>query len=349
MDALGVSLADAEQALKLWEKAYRETKKAVRKSPIVSENNETVNNAVSDNQKFSLSESESILDELTAKEYNRLLSKKTVNISKQERAMLQSQRMSRYGGMDETQIPILDIFRIGYDNEINNGYEFYVRNKNLSDFDVVKRIKIKVEDYSIAREGYQNDRRSSETRISIGIETQGNGYGNGSNNTVHAGNQGAVSTDDSSSQTEAESVEAISAGESSADIRPGIKHSVAGADDILDENLRRRLQESADKYGVIPPGENPTRDVTVPKKTSETKRASMTIRTVLEAGVTPDMMVPAITEEVLNETFSYERKSNKVLQENAQEALYKDLTSQVRRTFVDILDDLRYNRPIPYK
>ncbi len=90
-----------------------------------------------------------------------------------------------------------------------------------------------------------------------------------------------------------------------------VKHSVAGAEKILEEVMQRRLKEAAEKYGTIPAGENPVRDVRIPKQTSEGKRASFTVRTVLEAGITPDELVPKLTEEILNGTFSDDVHTNK--------------------------------------
>lgn len=89
-----------------------------------------------------------------------------------------------------------------------------------------------------------------------------------------------------------------------------IYYSVSGTETILEESRRKRLREAAEKYGTIPPGEKPAREVTLPKQTAPGKRASMTIRTVLEAGITPEELVPRLTDEVLKGTFSDEVHTN---------------------------------------
>ena len=59
-----------------------------------------------------------------------------------------------------------------------------------------------------------------------------------------------------------------------------------------------RLSELVEKYGAIQSGENPARDVSVPEKTSDGRKVSQTVRTILEAKVTPDEAVPTIVELV---------------------------------------------------
>lgn len=86
----------------------------------------------------------------------------------------------------------------------------------------------------------------------------------------------------------------------------GSPNSLKGLDaDAIPESVRR--------YGRIKPGENPARDVQVPKKVTEDKneRVSQTIRTVLEAGATPDTAVPTISELVEKGAYSYQVYSDK--------------------------------------
>lgn len=85
-----------------------------------------------------------------------------------------------------------------------------------------------------------------------------------------------------------------------------IRYSLKGLDaDAIPESVRR--------YGRIKPGENPARDVQVPKKVTGDKRerVSQTIRTVLEAGATPDAAVPTISELVEKGAYSYPVYSDK--------------------------------------
>lgn len=88
---------------------------------------------------------------------------------------------------------------------------------------------------------------------------------------------------------------------------------------------RERTQEALDKlreaYGTIKPGENPSREVAMPKKTSERKHLSQTVRTILESNVTPDVALPTIEQAVLDGDFSYTRYSDKAAIEDAKETI----------------------------
>ncbi len=88
---------------------------------------------------------------------------------------------------------------------------------------------------------------------------------------------------------------------------PDINYSIDGMESIVSENLEKARKQ----YGEIPKGENPARDVRVPRKSSEGQNVSYTIRTALEAGVTPDVLVPKIEEKVIQGDFSDETHANK--------------------------------------
>ena len=62
--------------------------------------------------------------------------------------------------------------------------------------------------------------------------------------------------------------------------------------------------EMIEKYGSIRPGENPSRDVSVPKRTAENKKVSQMVRTILEAKATPDKIVPNIEKLVEDGVFT---------------------------------------------
>lgn len=86
-------------------------------------------------------------------------------------------------------------------------------------------------------------------------------------------------------------------------------------EDLRDTYIRR--------YGEIPEGENATRKVRMPRKTSENKKVSQTVRTILEAKATPDDLTPTIEEMALRGEFSYEVYSDK----NA----IADATAEIKR------------------
>ena len=74
-------------------------------------------------------------------------------------------------------------------------------------------------------------------------------------------------------------------------------------EDLRDTYIRR--------YGEIPEGENATRQVRLPRKTSDKEKVSRTVHTILEANATPDEIVPTIEELALRGEYSYETYSDK--------------------------------------
>ena len=72
-----------------------------------------------------------------------------------------------------------------------------------------------------------------------------------------------------------------------------------------------RLSELVEKYGAIPRGEKPHRDIQVPKKTAKDKKVSQTVRTILETKATPDEALPTIEKMVEEGTFSYDVYTDK--------------------------------------
>ncbi len=73
------------------------------------------------------------------------------------------------------------------------------------------------------------------------------------------------------------------------------------------------------KYGAIPKGENPAREIQVPRKTAKDKNVSQTVRTILEAKATPDDVLPTIEELVTKGEFSYDVYTDKEAISNAEE------------------------------
>jgi len=69
--------------------------------------------------------------------------------------------------------------------------------------------------------------------------------------------------------------------------------------------------EKVKEYGAMPKGEKPARDIKVPKKIGKNKPVSQTVRTILEAKVTPDEAIPTIEQMVLDGDFSYDVHTDK--------------------------------------
>lgn len=81
------------------------------------------------------------------------------------------------------------------------------------------------------------------------------------------------------------------------------------------------LEDLAKEYGTIKPGENPVREVAVPRKTAKDEKVSQTVRTILEAGATPEAAIPSIEELTAKGEFSYEALSDKTAIERAEQSI----------------------------
>ena len=101
-------------------------------------------------------------------------------------------------------------------------------------------------------------------------------------------------------------------GRSDTDIRADVR---AAVDEVY--------QGMIEKYGAIEPGENPSREVRVPKKTAKGKKVSQTVRTVMEAGATPDEVLPNIEQMIATGDFSYDVYSDKAAIADAHNSIEK--------------------------
>ena len=61
---------------------------------------------------------------------------------------------------------------------------------------------------------------------------------------------------------------------------------------------------AANTYGTIEPGENPARVVDVPKSMDGETNVMQTVRTIMEADVTPDAAIPVLENEIVKGSFS---------------------------------------------
>ncbi len=98
-----------------------------------------------------------------------------------------------------------------------------------------------------------------------------------------------------------------------ADAQKGKKGAAERLAKYVDAGMIRTktYDELIEKYGVIPTGERPHRDVQVPTKSGKNKKVSQTVRTILEAEATPDEAVPTIEKMVEDGIFSYDVYTDK--------------------------------------
>ncbi len=71
------------------------------------------------------------------------------------------------------------------------------------------------------------------------------------------------------------------------------------------------FKDATEKFGRIKQGENPVRDVEVPKQIDEKRYVSRFARTMLEAGITPDDSVSEFEKAILDGTMTHEVITNK--------------------------------------
>ena len=97
------------------------------------------------------------------------------------------------------------------------------------------------------------------------------------------------------------------------DMENGDEKAVAKLSKYVDSGvITTKLYNSLiEKYGAIHEGENPYREVQVPKKTEKDKKVSQTVRTILEARATPDEVLPTIEKMVEDGVFSYDVYTDK--------------------------------------
>lgn len=81
----------------------------------------------------------------------------------------------------------------------------------------------------------------------------------------------------------------------------------------IDPETVREWEEKLKKYGAIPKGENPVRDVAVPRKTAPNKYVSQFARTMMESKVVPDIWQGEFEQLILDGKMSHERISNDTL------------------------------------
>ncbi len=104
------------------------------------------------------------------------------------------------------------------------------------------------------------------------------------------------------------------------DLENGKKSAVSKLSKYVDNGMitTKYYDELIEQYGAIPSGERPHREVQVPKNSADGKKVSQTVRTILEAKVTPDEAIPTIEKMVEDGVFSYDAYTDKQAIEEAE-------------------------------
>lgn len=80
---------------------------------------------------------------------------------------------------------------------------------------------------------------------------------------------------------------------------------------------------AVEQYGAIPTGENPARDVKVPKQMNDDTKVRRTVRTAMEASGTPSELVDRLKVDIANDVYDYKVVSDKSAVSSAKDRLDK--------------------------
>lgn len=110
-----------------------------------------------------------------------------------------------------------------------------------------------------------------------------------------------------------------------ADINPKLKKAGVNAENSVGaaETGFDPYSKMVNDYGAIEPGMNPARVVDVPQSTNGTDRVSNVARTIMESGVTPDNLIPALENHIAEGLFSHDVKSLKKTLSGATKTIQK--------------------------
>lgn len=88
-------------------------------------------------------------------------------------------------------------------------------------------------------------------------------------------------------------------------------------------SLSDDYDNAVEQYGAIPAGENPARDVKVPKQMNDNTKVRRTVRTAMEASGTPGELVDRLKVDIANDVYDYKVMSDKSAVSSAKDRLDK--------------------------
>ena len=106
----------------------------------------------------------------------------------------------------------------------------------------------------------------------------------------------------------------------------------------------QQYAELIKEYGAISKGEKASREIEVPKKSEEDRPVSQTVRTILEAEVTPDTLVPQLQEMVTTGEFSYDVFSDKSAMDGAKRTIRAKGYSEALADWYNAVDNGKVNK-----
>lgn len=103
------------------------------------------------------------------------------------------------------------------------------------------------------------------------------------------------------------------------DVKPYLTNDTGNSQFSLSDDYDNAVEQ----YGAIPPGENPARDVKVPKQMNDNTKVRRTVRTAMEASGTPGELVDRLKVDIANDVYDYKVVSDKSAVSSAKDRLDK--------------------------
>ena len=170
-------------------------------------------------------------DDLPPSKYNALLRKKPINASKKDLAKVSEARMREYSGIDESDIPDLDIFSLAEYGKLNEGYLYFVRNNGKHNFAIIGKKQIIPAKRNVIREeqtAYEESNSRKKTHPNDVIN--GSGRRTDAGDSERSGNRGKLRENDAGTGFDEKSDQKSDTVDGTSNRRPGINRSDRNSD-----------------------------------------------------------------------------------------------------------------------
>lgn len=187
---------------------------------------------------------QNLLEDLPISEYNKLTTKKPIQVSIAEKKAVESARTKRYAGFAEENIPIIDVINLGEYGVLNSNDYYFIRNADKLNYSIVKHsktIKRRQDKYANIRNGQarnKTNRGSGNGNERQGIEGK---HDKSNSNNRPSTDQQAFRKNVEVSRGMEKTDRRISVSESSDNIGRGVKYSdrdEVNIYDLMGENKR---------------------------------------------------------------------------------------------------------------
>ena len=213
--------------------------------------------------------------------------------------------------------------------EIGNNFYIWI-NKSKTDFKVFSKIKIEGNEQLIKtiRSEMKNGTITNSEGFTSWIESVSNRRRNDNSNNVDVEESGTNGRNDNIHDEKRNSNAGYDSKQSTEDSR-NIKrrYSITGTEIKENNSIEEydeRYERLVKQYRSIPTGENPYRDIEVPKRSSESKYVSRFARTLAEAEVMPEGQMDDFKRLIVEGKMSHEIISDKSAEKKAIDKMKND-------------------------